>query len=99
MLQKIFGIIATALSTLHNYFDSSTKLLFFMCIQLKFKINLSAKLFFPRITAYTYVFLVCLDITHRNVKQSVASIPIARDCVCSRARNISKSGRNSAIQV
>jgi len=26
MLQKIFDILATSLSELHNYFDSSTKL-------------------------------------------------------------------------
>jgi len=39
---KNFDTLATSLNVLHNYFDSSTKLLF--CIELKF---LSAKSFFP----------------------------------------------------
>jgi len=43
---KNFNILTTSLSVLHNYFDSSTKLLFWLCIQLKI-LDLSAKLFFP----------------------------------------------------
>jgi len=43
---KIFDILTTGMSVLHNYFDSSKyKITFLICIQLK--LDLSAKLFFP----------------------------------------------------
>jgi len=33
---KNFDILATSLNVLHNYFHSSTKIIFLICIQLKF---------------------------------------------------------------
>jgi len=56
---KNFDILATGLSVLHNYFDSSTKLLFLNLYSAKI-LNLSAKLFFPRITAPVYFSFVSI---------------------------------------
>jgi len=39
MLQKILkNILITSLNVLHNYFDNLTKIIFLICIQLKFQI-------------------------------------------------------------
>jgi len=44
MLQKNVDILAIGLSVLHNYFDSSTKIIFPYLAKI---LDLSAKLFFP----------------------------------------------------
>jgi len=53
MLQKIL-ILATGLSVLHNYFDSSTKLYFSDLHPAKIS-DLLAKLFFPYINKFNEI--------------------------------------------
>jgi len=63
---KNFDILATGLSVLHNYFDSSTKLLYFDLYPAKI-LDLLAKLFFSCIVTKQSLLILIL----------VASIPIS----------------------
>jgi len=63
LTKKNFDVLTTSLSVLHNYFDSSTKYLFFWSVSAKI-LNISAKSFF-----FMYVFLNISSIKLLGKKQ------------------------------